>query len=86
MKNPAVMPKYELNDFTSLVKSLSENGWGKVWVRLRNGEVVRPEYHAAEDDTCVDVFGVESRYRWNLDGSSLTRRGCDMMETVVVSG
>jgi hypothetical protein len=84
MFNPATQPQNELNDFTSKVRQFalfSKPDWGGYCVRLRNGELVRPVFMSAEDETCEDCFGTD-RYRWNLDGTSVTRRDCDMMEIV----
>lgn len=82
MKNPATHRSQDkLNTFTEEVMELDALGWGPHKVLLRNGDLVKPEYIAAEDDNCEDCFGVD-QYRWNLDGTSVTRRDYDMMEII----
>ena len=87
MINPATRPSNEFNDFTRQFVMMTE-GWtnrtGEYYVRLRNGTLVRPEFKAAEDETCVDAFYAEGyRYCWDLDGTSVTRSDYDMMEIVL---
>jgi hypothetical protein len=86
MNNPATQPQDQMNNFTSLIQSLGHTrfgGWEKsdYWVLLSNGELVRPVFMPAEDDSCEDCFGVD-HYRWNLDGTSVTSSNYDMMEIV----
>ena len=90
MHNPATQPRDQMNDFTSLIRSLGHTrfgGWGKsdYWVELRNGTLVRPVFIPVEDETCEDCFGTDN-YRWNLDGTSVTRSDYDMMEIVKKDG
>ena len=75
MLNPATQPQDQMNEFTHAVWLLK----GRKEVRLRNGELVRPVFIPAEDDTCEDCFGTDD-YRWNLDGTSCVNRRYDMME------
>lgn len=77
MLNPATQPQNELNGFTFRITLNS----GKVKVRLRNGEIERPEWFPASDPTCEDCFMTDDKC-WNPDGSSVTRRDYDMMELV----
>lgn len=90
MINPATQPKNELNDFTSKVRQFalfSKPDWSGYCVRLRNGTLVRPEFKAAEDETCEDAFFAEGyKYCWNLDGTSITSRDYDMMDFVCYNG
>ena len=81
MINPATQSQDQLNEFTQKVNMMGRFHWGGYWVRLRDGTLVRPVFMPAEDDTCEDCFGVD-RYRWNLDGTSVTSSNFDMMETV----
>lgn len=81
--NPATQPSDELNDFTRRVRLLGCSGWGRYKVRLRDGTKIRPYFQSAEHETEIDVFygNVGDRvYRWNLDGTSVTRSDYDMME------
>lgn len=88
MFNPATKPNTELNDFTSVVKQFSryrtdEQDWRSYWVQLRNGDLVRPTYKPAEDETCVNMFvSPNGKYQWNLDGTSINSTTYDMMELV----
>jgi len=76
LKNPATKPSSEMNDFTNYV--IKNKG---CFVRVRCGFWVRPEFEAAEDDTCSDGFVTDcGNYRWNMDGTSVTGRDYDMME------
>lgn len=84
ISNPATKPANEINNFTHLVQLYSKQNWKDrrdLWVQLRNGHLVRPLFMAAEDETCEDCFGTDA-YRWNLDGTSFTRRDYDMMEII----
>lgn len=87
MINPATQPQDQLNPFTQMVKSLGtlwddpELYGNRDWVRLHNGALVRPKFMPAEDEYCIDCFGTDE-YRWNLDGTSVTRIDYDMMEIV----
>ena len=86
MKNPATNPQDQLNDFTNNIRVIARNLWeGNYWVELRNGELVRPVFIPAEDEHCEDCFATE-QYRWNLDGTSVTRKDYDMMEIVKKQG
>lgn len=75
MINPATRPRNEVNDFTVRIVL----GDGKVCVRLRNGEIVRPEFFPAADPTCEDCFMTDDKC-WDPDGHSVTRSDYDMME------
>jgi hypothetical protein len=82
MINPATNPHDKLNPFTHMIVEYDVLGWKSHWVRLRNGELVRPVYIEAEDDgLCEDCFRIDY-YRWNLDGTSVTSSDYDMMEIV----
>ena len=86
MINPATQPQDQLNDFTNNIRMIARNLWaGNYWVQLRNGELVRPVFMPAEDEYCIDCFGTDE-YRWNLDGTSVTRNDYDMMEIVKKQG
>lgn len=81
MMNPATRSQDELNPFTRIISE----GEGKFLVKLRNGTMVMPKFFPAEDETCSDSFMTEDiNYCWNLDGTSVTSRDYDMMETVDV--
>ena len=77
MFNPATQPRNALNAFTAYIAT----GGGKVNVRLRNGEIVRPEFFPAVDPTCEDCFMTDDKC-WDPDGHSVTRSDYDMMEIV----
>jgi len=83
MINPATRPSNQLNIFTQQFTSLGE-GWPEAadnfWVKLRNGTLVRPVYNRAEEA----FFAEDYRYRWNLDGTSMTRSDYDMMELITI--
>lgn len=86
MKNPATRPQNELNEFTNLFAMMDESWQGRsAWVRLRNGQLVRPFILKAENEHCEDAFIVREPFRmtWNLDGTSITRPDYDMMELIV---
>lgn len=95
--NPATQPSDELNDFTQAVNQLGRGikqgsvtfEIGEYWVKLRNGDLVRPVLYEVPED----MVGLEephfytinrenSGYRWNLDGTSLKNRNYDMMEII----
>lgn len=85
MINPAVQPRNELNEFTLIVKM----GGGKVRVRLRNGDIVKPVFYEVPKDMSgleIEFFEVPNSanfgYRWNLDGSGIKNYTFDMMEIV----
>ncbi len=83
MLNPATQPKNELNDFTNNIRVIAKNAWGKYWIQLRDGTLVRPVLQLAEDPTEESAFYAEGhRYCWNLDGTSVTNPRLDMMEIV----
>ena len=85
MFNPATRPPNKLNDFTRFFTTAKEGWPGRTeefWIKLRNGDLVRPVLIPAEDATCEDCFGT-GKYRWNLDGTSVTNREYDMMELVI---
>lgn len=86
LQNPATKPSNELNVFTDLVATYGKQNWEDrrdLYVRLRNGTLVRPIYKLAEDETCEDAFFTEDyKYCWNLDGTSVTNPKFDMMEIV----
>lgn len=77
MKNPAVQPSDELNDFTTYLQESQSD----TYVRLRNGMICRPIFKCAEDETEEDVFHLEDwSMCWNLDGTSVTSHDYDMIE------
>lgn len=77
MLNPATHPT-KFNEFT---KYLKDNP--NTLVRLRDGTCVTPIFVPAEDETCEDAFFTENySHCWNTDGTSVTRRSLDMMETI----
>lgn len=87
MLNPAVAPQNELNAFTQEVKTRADNvSWGKMWVELRNGDLIRPKFSPAQNDTCEDSFvyydELGGMWLWNLDGTSVTNSKYDMCELV----
>lgn len=84
MLNPATQPQDQLNEFTEAVRRVGTYRYlGRYRVKLRNGDLVRPLFKEAEDETCSDCFITEDRkYYWNLDGTSITSRDYDMMEIV----
>jgi hypothetical protein len=84
MKNPATADRNALNSFTMVVGLIAEQGWpADRFIRLRNGNLVQPEFNPAEDDLCEDSFIVtEPMMYWNLDGTSVKSRDYDMMELV----
>lgn len=82
MKNPAtyVLPN-GLNIFTQTLADAWLEHSDKFFVKLRDGTIVQPVFKPAEDETCEDAFFTEDyEYCWNLDGTSVTRSGYDMME------
>lgn len=86
MKNPATNPQYQLNDFTNNIRVLARNLWeDNYWVRLRDGELVRPVFIPAKYDSGEDCFATE-QYRWKLDGTSWYHKDYDMMEIVKKQG
>ena len=91
MKNPATKSSNELNVFTDLVDTYGKQNWGDrrgLYVRLRNGTLVRPVIFPGEDHWEDDFDGPRGfktedwHYCWNLDGTSVTRPDYDMMEIV----
>jgi hypothetical protein len=83
MMNPATQPQNELNDFTNNIRVIAKNSWGKYWIQLRDGTLVRPVLQLAEHPTEESAFYAEGhRYCWNLDGTSVTNPRLDMMEIV----
>lgn len=91
MYNPATRSCNEFNDFTRFFAYMKP-GWpgrtAEYWIKLRNGELVRPVVFMGEDHW-EDDFNkprgfMTEKYRWNLDGTSITRSDYDMMELVVV--
>lgn len=54
-----------------------------VFVRLRNGIILQPEFRPAEDETCSDSFMANDwSYCWDDDGTSVTSSELDMIEIV----
>lgn len=93
MQNPATRSRDELNVFTDLVDIYGKQDWAdrrNLWVRLRDGTLVRPVVFLGEDDWADDFnkprgFKTDDwKYCWNLDGTSVTRPDYDMMEIVYV--
>jgi len=91
LQNPATKPNNELNVFTDLVATYGKQNWEDrrgLFVRLRDGTLVRPIVFLGEDDWEDDFnkprgFKTKDwKYCWNLDGTSVTRSDYDMMEIV----
>ena len=89
MHNPATQPSDEFNDFTRAAYQFirGKHGWGDYWVKLRNGDLVRPSFYEVSEDMVgfeeEHFFVANSNnfgYRWNLDGTSLKNANFDMME------
>lgn len=86
--NPATRPSDGFNDFTRAAYQFirGKHGWGDYWVKLRNGDMVRPSFYEVPEDMLgleeEHFFVDNSGYRWNLDGTSLKNANFDMMEIV----
>lgn len=90
MINPASQPSDQLNQFTRLVLMMINEKWfNQYWVKLRNGDYVRPVLY----EVPKDMIGLEkehfyvfnsskSGYRWNLDGTGIQNSSFDMVELV----
>lgn len=83
MKNPATCySKDDFNDFTDYIYNRCIRGMETI-VRLRNGMTVSVCWFDEEGD---DYAGFRSVHRdpwliWNNDGTSITSRDLDIMET-----
>ena len=73
--NPAVANVGKLNVFTQHIKSFPGTS-----VKMRNGAVVVPIYHEAEDEFCTSSFmTADHNYCWELDGISVTNPQFDLV-------
>lgn len=86
MKNPATLSRYEFNSFTEALYARIQ-GHGSARVMLRDGRKVDIAWNEAEDDEDLEenYFFHRSNLQyliWNHDGTSITSRDYDMMESV----
>ena len=77
MINPATQPTPNWNEFTQHVR----DNPGCI-VRIRNGYLVQPMFHQAEDKHCSDGFHDDVGHRWETNGRSITSRDFDMMSLI----